>query len=469
MTRDDYLSAVEQKSQQKFGRIAAVYLLGLLIGGLYVGLIAPVRTVIQAGFGIDNSIGIWMVNIYTLFYAALIPTSGKLADRYGRKHVFSACMLVFGTGALMCGISQIASSFPLLLVGRIVQAAGAGGVIPVATTEMGVSAPEGKRGMWLGMAAAVSGISNVLGAAVGSLVVSLVGVEQWGWAFFMCVPVCLLLFLGALLWLPTHETEAQGKLDIGGSVVFTAFLLALLLGLMGIDFFDLAGTLLQPTVVCWLLVALVLAIVFRMIEQRASDPIFHMEYLHNRNIVLLLVSSLFVGGCIISMVMIPEFAEAALGVSTGSGGYYMAVIGIFAIVGPPVGGKIIDRIGAKPVFICGSVISMLGYLFLALFVANHPSVPAMLLGLCVVGLGMGFTMGTPLNYLMLQSVPKGESTSAIATMSLVRQIGTTVAPALLVGFISAGSGLGGYSMMLVAVAVFSLLSILALLPFKETR
>ncbi|ACV23404.1 Multidrug-efflux transporter 3 [Slackia heliotrinireducens] len=453
--------------QRKFGRIAAVYLAGLLIGGLYVGLIAPLRTVIQADLGFGSSMGIWMVNIYTLFYAALIPVSGKLADIHGRKKVFSVCLLVFAAGALLCGLSQVAGSFVLLLVGRVIQAAGAGGIIPVATAEMGVSAPEEKRGMWLGMAAAVSGISNVLGAAVGSLVVAAVGLDSWGWAFFMCVPVCALLEAGAVLWLPDNDRQVRGRLDIPGSILLVAFLVLLLLGLTGLDFFALKESLGRPSTWVPLATALVLGVAFVLVERSVFYPMFHLEYFTDRNIALLMAASFFVGCVIISMVLIPEFAEAALGAETGSGGYYMAILGVFAVVGPPMGGKIIDKHGAKPVFIGGSLVSAAGYAFLALFVTAHPSVAAMVFGLALVGLGMGFTMGTPLNYLMLHAVPEGESSSAIATMSLIRQIGTTVAPAVFVGFVSAGAGLSGYAGMLLAVAASACIAMLLVALIQE--
>lgn len=90
-----------QGRRERYGIILAVYLLGLLVGGLYVGIISPVRTVIQEGMGIGDTLGIWMINIYTLFYAATIPISGKLADRYGRKRIFTACVGVFCAGAVM--------------------------------------------------------------------------------------------------------------------------------------------------------------------------------------------------------------------------------------------------------------------------------------------------------------------------------------------------------------------------------
>nr|MCR4611022.1 MFS transporter [Lachnospiraceae bacterium] len=123
-------TSIDSKTNNKtnYTAILIIYCLGLLIGGLFVGMIAPVRTVIQLDFGLDDSTGIWMINIYTLFYAALIPIIGKIADRYGRNRVFSICILIFMAGALICGISSKIGHFPLLLIGRVIQASGAGGM-----------------------------------------------------------------------------------------------------------------------------------------------------------------------------------------------------------------------------------------------------------------------------------------------------------------------------------------------------
>ena len=446
-----------------FGRIAAVYLIGLLVGGLYVGLIAPLRTVVQTDMGIDNSLGIWMVNVYTLFYAATIPTTGKLADRLGRKCVFTWCMGIFAMGSLLCGLAQFAGGFPLLMVGRVVQAIGAGGIIPVATAEMGASAPEGKRGMWLGMAAAVAGLSNVVGAAAGSGIVALVGAENWCWAFFVAVPVGLLLMVGASAWLPKREVAHEGKLDVVGSLLFTVMILSLLHTLFAVENAGLQSIRsLVP-----LALFLVLLPLFRAWERRASDPIFHLEYLHNARIVITMVVSFLVGCVIISMVLIPEFAEAALDLPLGSGGFYMAIMGIFAVVGPPVGGKIIDRHGAKPVLIGGLGVMAIGFAVLAFVVAPNPSVVGLVLGLAVVGLGMGFAMGTPLNYMILENTSEEDSSSAIATIALVRQVGTTVAPALLISLATTGMGGVGYVPQLVAVAGINVLSLVIMLFYRS--
>ena len=113
------------------------------------------------------------------------------------------------------------------------------------------------------------------------------------------------------------------------------------------------------------------------------------------------------------------------------------------MAGPPLGGKLIDRFGPKRVLLFGLVIMVAGYLFLALYVSTAPSVPMLVAGLAVVGLGMGFAMGAPTNYMILENTDQKDSTSAIATVTLIRQIGTTIAPAIYVGLITAGSGAAG--------------------------
>ena len=97
--------------KQRLGILLTIYLAGLLIGGLYVGMVSPARTVIQADMGIDSTLGIWMINIYTLFYAALIPVIGKIADRRGSKTVFTLCVGIFCVGAVLCGLSQTVGGF----------------------------------------------------------------------------------------------------------------------------------------------------------------------------------------------------------------------------------------------------------------------------------------------------------------------------------------------------------------------
>lgn len=461
----------------RLGLILAVYLVGLLIGGMYVGMVSPARTVIQADFGIDGTLGIWMINIYTLFYAALIPVIGKIADRRGRSRVFAICVGVFCAGAVLCGLSQTVGGFGLLLVGRVVQAAGAGGMIPVANAEIGTSFPPEKRGMALGMAAAVMGVSNVFGAAAGSALVGAFGVQNWPMMFFLSVPFCVALIIAALAFLPkpapaTNAADSgaqRGSMDIAGSVLFVLFVLLLLLGVKGLDFTRLAESFAQPTTWLPLVGAIAILPLFGHIEKRATDPVFHLEYLHSRPIVITMIVSFFIGCFVISLVLVPELAEFAMGDPIGSGGYYVLAIGLTSFITTPIGGKVIDKVGPKPVLVGGLAISIVGLLYLAFVAVAAPSTASLVVGLAIVGAGMGFAMGAPTNYMILENTDKADSTSAIATITLIRQIGTTVAPALFVGLIASTPGMAGYQHMLLCVAVFNALALITMLFYRSPK
>ncbi|MCQ2545103.1 MAG: MFS transporter, partial [Clostridia bacterium] len=218
----------------------AIYLFGLFIGALSTGSITPVRTIIQNSFGADDQLGIWMITIFTLCYAAIIPVSGKLADRMGRKVVFIASIALFGVGSVICGLAT--SNFVFFLVGRAVQAIGAGGIMPIATAEFGTSFPEEKRGMALGMVGGVYGIANVLGATFGSAVLDIFGQTEWQWIFLINIPLCASIIIGGFAVIPNHKSEKVYRIDKIGTLLMTVIILSLLYGLKNLDFFDFANS-----------------------------------------------------------------------------------------------------------------------------------------------------------------------------------------------------------------------------------
>lgn len=447
--------------------IFIIYLLGLLLGGLYVGMIAPVRLVIQSQFTLDDATGIWMINIYTLFYAACIPVVGKLADTHGRKPVFLECLATFAVGSLICGLSQMLNNYEVLLAGRLIQAVGACGVIPVANAEIGSTFPQEKRGMALGIAAAVAGLANVVGAAAGSLIIGLVGNENWSALFYFALPACALLILAGVKALPNRTVNNNETLDIPGSILMVITILLLLLALQDIDPSNLKASFCSPDVLLPIVGFMVFLIVFIRIERRAKSPVFHLEYMGNKPIVITMIVSFFIGCVTITMTLIPEVAEFIMNAPVGSGGLYILPVGVMCMFGPPLGGKLIDKMGPKPVLMSGLTIAALGFLMLAFASFNNGNIVVLIAGLSIMGLGMGFAMGAPTNYMILENTSPKESGSAIATIALVRQIGTTVAPAILLGFTTAQPGAEGFFKMLMCAAGFCLIALVCMIAYRK--
>lgn len=420
--------------------VLIVYLAGIFMGALDTGIVTPARTIIQNNLGVDATTGIWMITIYTLAFAASIPIMGKLADRYGRKYVYLASISLFGLGSLFCGLAQHFGGFSLLLAARAVQAIGGGGILPVATAEFGTTFPPEKRGMALGLVGGVFGIANIFGASVGSAILDLFGVNNWQFIFYVNVPITLFIVVAGFLVLNNGRTERSGKIDGLGIGILVAMVLSLLYGLKNLDFFHFTGTLATTGVYPFLLLFLFLLPVFILVEKRAQDPVMNLAYFSNRNIVLTLLISFASGFVLMGVVFVPQFAENALKIPSGSGGYLVIVLGLCAGIGAPLSGRLIDRFGAKIVLGFGFLVSILGASFLILVATSVPNLFTVLTSLAIIGTGMGFTVGTPLNYMMLANTEEQESNSALATLSLVRSIGTAIAPAIMIGFLAHAGG-----------------------------
>ncbi len=422
-----------------------LYLAGIFMGAIDTGIVTPARTIIQNSFGIEAQSGIWMITIYTLAYAASVPIMGKLADKFGRKYVYLTCITLFGAGSLFCGLSESFGGFPLLIAARAVQAIGGGGIVPIATAEFGTTFPPEKRGMALGLVGGVYGIANVFGASAGSAILDLFGAANWKYIFFINIPISLfIIIVGFAVLKNTRDTENRSKIDVWGILSLTIMILALLYGLKNLDFFDFGASVATTGVYPYLLVFAALIPVFIFIEKRAEDPVISLKYFTDRNILVTLVLSTVSGFVMMGVIFVPQFSENCLKLSTGSGGYLVIILGLFAGIGAPVSGKLIDRFGPKIILAFGFACSIAGALFMMFVTTASPSMLTVMVGLALSGLGMGFTMGTPVNYMMLANTDPRQSNSALATLSLVRSIGTAVAPAIMVGFI-ANAGMAAQS------------------------
>lgn len=439
----------KQNKKTNFALIMTVYLLGIFMGAIDTGIVTPARTVIQNYLGVGDKTGIWMITMYTLAYAASIPIMGKLADKYGRKYIYIISISLFGIGSLFCGLSQSFGSFGVLLAARAIQAIGGGGIVPIATAEFGTTFPKDKRGMALGLVGGVYGIANIFGSSAGSAILDIFGTDNWQYIFYINVPITVFIVIAGLISLPNTKMENVKKTDYIGITILIIMVLSLLYGLKNIDFFEFGNTITQTDVYPFLILFAVLLPLFVLAEKKAEDPVMNLSFFKNGRIIVTLILSFATGFILMGMIFVPQFSENALKIASGDGGYFVIILGLFAGVGAPISGKLIDKYGVKIVLGFGFLVSALGALYLALITSSYPNTANVIISLILVGLGIGFTMGTPLNYMMLDNTKKEEANSALAAVSLIRSIGTAIAPAIMIGFIShAGMNLQGNVMAL---------------------
>lgn len=208
-----------------------VFLLGIFMGAIDSGIVSPARTIIANSFSLTDNMSIWVITIYTLAYAVSMPITGKLSDRYGRRKVYMISISLFAIGSFMCGLSNFFGNYQFLLFSRVIQALGGGGIMPIATAYIGSSFPLEKRGTALGLVGAVFGISTIIGPSLGSFVLDIAGSNNWGYLFFINLPISIII-LGLALTLKENKKEGSlKKMDLQGSAMITIVILSLMYGL----------------------------------------------------------------------------------------------------------------------------------------------------------------------------------------------------------------------------------------------
>lgn len=416
--------------------LMVMFLLGIFIGAMDDGIVSPARTIIADALNVSADVSIWMITIYTLVYAVVMPISGKLADRYGKKKLFVISIAIFGIGSALSGISDYLNSYSFLIVARVIQAVGGGGIMPIATAFIGESFPKEKRGSALGITGATYGIATTLGPTIGSAILNLFGNDNWGILFFINVPICIIVLLISIKVKIQEPKYTDRKLDVKGSVILSLMILGIMYGVTNLNFHDFYSSITSTKVYPYLIIFVVLLPIFIYLEKKAEDPVLNLNFFKNRNIVITLIMAFVVGCGMMSVVFIPQFGENVLRIPQGSGGYLITMVALCSGMAAPIGGKFIDKFSAKAVLLVGFTFSIVSSLLLALNVCKTNSAPMLFIALILMGIGMGLTMGTPLNYLMQVNVKKTDASSAQATVSLIKSLGIAISPNILVNFIA---------------------------------
>lgn len=434
------------------GRVLGVLFVGVLMGALDIAIVGPALPAIQQGFGIDSRSVAWIFSVYVLFNLISTPLMAKLSDRYGRRAVYLWDVGLFGLGSLVVAASP---SFAVLLVGRAIQATGSGGVFPVASAVIGDTFPAERRGRALGLIGAVFGVAFLLGPLLGGLLLRL----SWHWLFLINIPVALWLMVAAARVLPGGRPGELRPFDWNGAVVLSVALASLALGVNHLDSEHLVASLWSPGVTPYLAVALALVPVFWRLELAAPDPLVRPGLLRRRQVALISAFAAGTGLAETSLVFLPALAVAALGVSDASASFLLLPVVLLSGVGAPIAGRLLDRIGPKPVIRAGLALTAAG---LMLFDATGSSTPLFILAGGLTGLGLASLLGAPLRYVMLEEAGAHERGAAQGVLKVFSGGGQLLGGAL-VGAIAAsgGGGAAGYRTALLVIGLVT--AVLALL------
>jgi len=214
----------------------------------------------------------WVLNAYTIVFAAVLVPAGRWADRIGRRRLFSAGLILFSFGSVLCGL---APGVAALIAARVIQAAGAGAMVPASLSLLLAAVPAPVRPKALGTWSALGALGAALGPVIGGLLVQ----ADWRWVFWINVPVgAVAVFLAARVVPESKDPAVSGRPDILG-----AGLLALAVGLVALALVKAPGWGWGSASFLGLLVASVVcgaAMVYR--SRRHHSPVIELELLRSR-------------------------------------------------------------------------------------------------------------------------------------------------------------------------------------------
>lgn len=357
----------------------------------------------------------WVTDAYALALAALLLTSGSLADRLGRRRVFGAGLVVFTAGSLLCGL---ATGPLMLIVSRALQ--GVGGAMLFATSLALLAATyHGRdRGTAFGAWGAITGVSTALGPILGGLIATSIG---WRGIFLVNLPIGLLALLATRYRVDESRAPHARRLDRAGLVTFTCGLLALVYGVIT------AGERRwgDPVVLGSLGLAAVLAIAFVLIEKRTAEPMFDLSLLRTPTFLGGSIAAFTMNGSLFAMLLyLVLYLQEDQGFSALETGVRLLLVSGFTMVVATVSGRLSGRVPVRGLI--GPGLLLVGVGLMAMGGLDTDSAWTQLIpGLILCGIGSGL-VNPPLASTAVGVVSVQHSGMASGFNNTCRQVGIAV-------------------------------------------
>lgn len=379
---------------------------------------------IMSAFGVGLSTIQWVVTAYMLVMAAMLPTSGWLADKFGYKKVYFWGLFLFTFGSLLCGLSNDETT---LIISRIIQGIGAGMVQPLGMAIITREFPPHQRGMALGFWSIAAAASVSFGPLIGGY---LVDNFNWQLIFNVNVPVGVVALILTIIIQREFKLPNARKFDYIGFISVIIFLPVLLYALAeGNAATNSAGWSATYILVCFAISAIAF-VVFLTQELTTSNPLLDLRLLKDRNFGLANVVMIVFGmGMFGSTFLLPLYLQNSMGYTALQSGAVFLPVGILQGLISPIAGLFSDKVNAKIPLITG-----IGLLVFSFYLNSDLSFLTeksfIMTSLYIRGLGMGMIF-TPLSSLSLSTIPREKMAQASGITNTIRQIGGSLGVAVL--------------------------------------
>lgn len=403
------------------GKILAALLFGMFIAILNQTLLNVALPKINTEFNISASTGQWLMTGFMLVNGILIPITAYLFNKYSYRKLFLVALVLFTIGSLICAISM---NFPIMMVGRVLQAIGAGVLMPLGSIVIiTIYSPE-KRGAAMG----TMGIAMILAPAIGpTLSGYIVQNYHWNVMFYGMFIIGIIAILIGFVWFKLYQYTTNPKADIPGIIFSTIGFGALLYG------FSEAGNKGWGSVEIETMFAIgiIFIILFVIRELRMKSPMLNLEVLKFPTFTLTTIINMVVmlslyGG----MILLPIYLQNLRGFSALDSGLLLLPGSLIMGLLGPFAGKLLDTIGLKPLAIFG--IAVMTYATWELTKLNMDTPYMTIMGIYVLrSFGMAFIM-MPMVTAAINALPGRLASHGNAFLNTMRQLAGSIGTAILV-------------------------------------
>src|SRR5436190_1920074 len=451
--------------------ILALVCFPVFIGALELTIVSAVLPEVIRSLSIEIQkldVAGWIVTGYFLSYAISMTFMGRVSDIAGRRAVYLICLVVFFVGSWIVAASpgwptEIAqrivqlfgvrpaagfASLYALIVGRVIQAFGAGAMVPVSMALVADLFPPEKRALPLGIVGAVDTTGWVLGHLYGGIMVQFM---SWPYLFWINLPVVFVMFWitwWGLAGLP--RMSVKGGIDWIGVTLLGAALILLNVGLGSPEIGSEGSTTAPEHRLYWIAAAAIALVIFLLSQRRVRDPILDLHIFSNRNLSSASGLNLLVGFCImVALVSVPLFINVAGATDTMGAalvtGYLLCAFTVPMALAAIPGGWLSERLGYRSSVILGLIVAIVGFGMMsfwkvemaaqAVAFVNHlrqgPATPDtrgtafMAMGLALAGIGIGLTIA-PIGTAVINGVREQERGMAASLVIILRLIGMSV-------------------------------------------
>ncbi|WP_340278952.1 DHA2 family efflux MFS transporter permease subunit [Staphylococcus coagulans] len=413
--------ATSNDSMQHHIPAIAMMMIGAFIAVLNQTLMTTVIPKIMEEFRLTSGTAQWLTTIFMLVNGIMIPITAYLTQRFSLRRLFFTAMLLFVVGSLLC---MLAPNFTLLLVGRAIQAMGAGILMPLTQMFLFLVFPLEKRGMAMGLFGLVIGFAPAIGpTAAGWFVTAF----DWRYLFLIILIISVIDLLFGYFKMMNLTELSKPKLDILSVILSTVGFGGLLFGFSSASQFGWGN----PIIYLTLLVAVVTLVTFVMRQLKLETPMLEIRVFQYRAFTIpislvILMFLIFIG----TLTILPIYMQTMRGLTPLQSGLILLPGGLVMGLLSPVTGKLYDIIGGRILAVSGMTLIFIGTLLLS-FLNAESSITYIVLSFLVMMLGNSGIM-VPMTTEALNALPRELIPHGTAMNNTLRQISAAIGTGLLV-------------------------------------